>query len=229
MIEKVKAFLKIFLSYLVVVIMVGGTGYWLWNNPIYNPIGPKVQTPQSSIEVRFKDAVVRGRKNGIPYWTVYCKVVESERNSSIVYFRNKPTGEFYNLKDWSKKDVRKETPVSNTPPATPSTIPIPETNEKLRTFSWSAETAEYNTDTEDLTLKKKVKLVTDAKDKIDTEELHWSSLQEKATSDKRTKIVAGKGYPIVFADNLEADAKLDVLNLKGNVEITTELSEEQQL
>lgn len=235
--EKIKDFLKAFFTYLSVIAIVGGIGYWVWKNPIYNPVGPQSQEVRSDIEVRFIDAVVKGRKDGTPHWTVYSKVVESERNSPMVYFRNKPNGEFYNLKDWTKQidtdEKAPKTTVQNTffaaPPA-PGTSPTPSPNEqKYRAFTWNADQAEYNTETEDLVLKNHVDIITDDKDKIKTDELRWNNNSKKAISDKRTNITASKGYPIIDADHVEGDVKLDVLDLKGHVEINTELSEDQQL
>ena len=223
--EKIKTFLRTALTYFGVVVLVGGVVYWLWKNPIYNPVGPQAQTVKSDIEVRFKNATVRGRRGGIPYWTVYSKVVESERNSSMVYFKEKPNGEFYNLKDWSKNspstDINNN--LQNNQP-TQKNI-----DDRLRTFVWNADVAEFNTETEDLVLKNNVNITTDDKDSMKTDELKWSNFSQKAVSNKRSVITGSKGYPIVKSDNLEGDVKLDILNLKGNVEIETQLDEDQEL
>jgi len=236
--DKITDTVRTVLVYVFVIGGLGGGGYWLWRNPIYNPAGPQVQAAKSQIEVRFKDAVVKGRKQGTPYWTVYAKTVESERQSSKVFFKDKPNGEFYNLKDWSKNSennspqnvvtgpgVNVTNPAGNTPTSTPATP----TAERLRTFIWNADEAEYDQETEDLTLRKNVSIVTDDKDTIKTDELLWKNSEEKAVSNKRTTITGKDGKPVIYADRLEADVKLDILNLKGNVEIITELTEDQQL
>lgn len=218
--EIVKGFIKSFIGYSIVISFTGFLIWWLWTNPIYNPAGPMVKYPVSSVEVKFTNTTVKGRKNGVPYWTVVSKIVESERNSPVIYFKNSPHGEFYNLKDWAKSGSLSN---SNNPNNTSVS------NERLRTFVWDGEFAEYNTETEDLILKNNIKIVTDDKDIITTHELHWSGSEEKVRSPKRTKILSHKGYPVVSADTLEGDAKMDILHLKGNVDIETELSEEQQL
>lgn len=224
--EKIKHYLRVAVTYFLVIACVGGVIYWLWKNPIYNPVGPQAQTVQSDIEVRFRDATVRGRRGGIPYWTVYSKVVESERNSPMVYFKDKPNGEFYNLKDWSKNTPVPETQNNNLQnPVNPSGKP----DDRLRTFTWNADIAEYNTESEDLTLKKNVNIITDDKDSIKTDELRWNNYEQKARSSTRTVITGYKSYPIVKADNIEGDVKMDILNLKGNVEIETVLDEDQEL
>lgn len=223
--ENIKNYIRVTLTYIAVIGCVGGVIYWLWRNPIYNPVGPQAQTIQSDIEVRFKDATLRGRRGGIPYWTVNSKLVESERNSPMVYFKDKPNGEFYNLKDWSKNSPTAENnnnlqnKLNNTS----------NKDERLRTFTWNADLAEYNTDTEDLLLKKNVSIITDDKDSIKTDELRWNNFEQKAKSGTRTTIVGHKGYPIVKADNIEGDVKMDILNLKGHVDIETVLDEEQEL
>lgn len=222
-----RAFLKTASTYFLVVICVGGVVYWLWKNPIYNPVGPQAQTIQSDIEVRFRDATVRGRRAGIPYWTVYSKVVESERNSPMVYFKEKPNGEFYNLKDWAKNTPSTEQNNLQNPQVNPSNQPKPD--DRLRTFTWNADLAKYNTETEDLILEKNVNIITDDKDSIKTDELKWNNFSQKATSNKRSVITGAKGYPIVKADNIEGDVKMDILNLKGHVEIETQLDQDQEL
>jgi LPS export ABC transporter protein LptC len=218
--ERIKDLIKLTIVYTMVIGSVGAVAYWLWKNPIYNPAGPQIQEAKSQIEVRFRNAIVKGRKNGTPYWTVYCKNVESARESSKVFFKEKPNGEFYNIKDWSKETESSPNMVNPSP--SPSA-------ERLRTFKWDSDEAEYDTETEDLTLKKNVVVVTDEKDTIKTDELQWKNADQKAVSHKRSNIVAHKGYPIINADNLEADVKSDILNLKGNVEIITELTEDQKL
>lgn len=224
----IKHIIRITLSYIVVIGCVGGVIYWLWKNPIYNPVGPQVQNVQSDIEVRFRDATLRGRRGGIPYWTVNSKLVESERNSPMVVFKDKPNGEFYNLKDWSNNaNVAESTSQSQTNQTNINNNSKPD--ERLRTFTWTADLAEYNTDTEDLVLKNNVSILTDDKDSIKTNELNWNNFEQKAKSNTRTTIIGYKGHPVVKADNIEGDVKMDVLNLKGNVEIETILDEEQEL
>jgi lipopolysaccharide export system protein LptC len=218
--DRIFDIIRLVLTYTVVIGSVAGVSFWLWRNPIYNPAGPRIQEAKSQIEVRFRNAVVKGRKNGTPYWTVFCKNVESARESSKVFFRDKPYGEFYNIKDWSKETGNNMIPV-NPSPSPPQ--------ERLRTFNWDSDEAEYDTETEDLTLRKNVKVVTDDKDIIKTDELQWKNSQQKAISNKRTTITGHEGHPIIKADSLEAETKMDVLNLKGNVEIITELTEDQKL
>jgi lipopolysaccharide export system protein LptA len=223
--DKLKRLLQTIIIYTSIVCFVGGISYWLWKNPIYNPAGPQAQTVESKVEVRFKDSIVRGRKKGIPYWTVYANVVESERNSSKIIFKNKPKGSFYNLKDWSKDGFDKVEMTNN------DLNSSSETNKetKLRTFYWEAKIAEYDTETEDLVLKDKVVMNTDENDILKTDELHWNNFLQKATTNKRTEIIASKGSPHIFSDKVQADMSSDMIDLSGNVDITTDLTEEQQL
>lgn len=215
--DRIKAFLKVIFTYGLVVGLFAFGIFWLFKNPIYNPIGPQMQPPVSQIDVKFKDVVVRGRKNGIAYWSLKAKTVESERGTSRVFFKDNPTGEFYNLKDWSKN-------IENDNDSANSTK-----KDRNRTFTWKAESAECNIDTEDLILKNKVRVKTDDNDTVETDELIWLNTQEKVISNKRTKILASKGSPEIKADHVEGNVKLDLLALKGNVEITTDITEEQQL
>ena len=213
-----KSILRQSLIYITLIGVIGIISYWLWNNPVYNPAGPQIQKQVSEIEIRFKDVIVKGRKDGTPHWTVFSDSVDVERNSPMVFFNDEPNGEFYNLKDWSAENEQNDPEISNE-----------QKEKRRRTFTWIAHKAEYNTDSKDLTLIKDVELVTDDKDIVTTDELHWINSEEKAISNTRTKIVSNKGYPIIEADNLEGNVKLDILDLKGNVEIITELTEEQEL
>jgi LPS export ABC transporter protein LptC len=212
--DYLKLIIKNFLIYSISFLIIGSLVYWLWKNPIYNPVGPRIQTFQSNIEVRFKNAEVRGRKNGIPYWIAKSKLVESEKNSSIIYFKNNPEGIFFNLKDWNKSDFKDG---------------IVQENEELRQFSWKGKEAHYNTDTEDFSLIENVKIITDKKDIIETDELIWDNYEKTATSNKRTKITHHKGYPIISSNSVKANTKNDVIDFKGNVELITELSNDEQL
>lgn len=214
--ERIKNFFKILFTYGLIVALFAVGIFWLFKNPIYNPIGPQMQPPVSQIDLKFKDVMVRGRKNGIAYWSLNAKTVESERGTSRVFFKDNPTGEFYNLKDWSKNLETDNT--ANSPQ-----------KERNRTFTWSSESAECNIDTEDLVLKNKVRIKTDDNDTVETDELIWLNTQEKVISDKRTKILSSKGSPEINADHLEGNVKLDLLDLKGHVEIITDITEEQQL
>lgn len=172
--DRIKAFLKVIFTYGLIVGLFALGILWLFKNPIYNPIGPQMQQPVSQIDVKFKDVVVRGRKNGIAYWSLKAKTVESEKGTSRVFFKDNPTGEFYNLKDWSKELDNSTTTNNNQ-------------TEKNRTFTWKAESAECNIDTEDLILKNKVKVKTDDNDTVETDELIWLNAEEKVISNKRTK------------------------------------------
>ncbi|MFN8671839.1 MAG: LPS export ABC transporter periplasmic protein LptC [Candidatus Sericytochromatia bacterium] len=217
--ELIKSFFKILFTYGLFFVVFIGLCFWLWKNPVYNPVGPRVQSMSSQVDVKFKDVIVRGRKNGIPYWTVKSKVVESEKGTNRIFFKDKPSGQFYNLKDWSKSDN------NNTTESDLNKSPT----DRSRTFDWNSETAEYNMDNENLLLKNKVKILTDDKDKVETDELIWFHREEKVISNKRSKIISAKGTPEIKADKIEGNVKLDLLKLKGNVEITTDITEEQQM
>jgi hypothetical protein len=119
----------------------------------------------------------------------------------MVYFKDKPNGEFYNLKDWSKNSPNAENQNDLQNKVNNQSKP----DERLRTFTWNADLAEYNTDTEDLILKKNVSIITDDKDSIKTDQLSWNNFEQKAKSNTRTTIVGNKGYPIVKSDNIEGD------------------------
>lgn len=220
--DRLKRLLKILIMYTSIISFIGGVSYWLWKNPIYNPAGPQAQTIESNIEVKFKNSIVRGRKKGIPYWTVYCDEVESERNSSRILFKNNPKGSFYNLKDWSKEGFDKsDSNIDN---------PTSEVQQnRLRKFNWTSKLAEYDTETENLILRDKIVMSTDDNDILKTDELHWNNFLQKALTKKRTEIIASKGSPHILADNVEADMTSDIIDLNGNVDITTDLTEEQQL
>lgn len=209
-----KSIIKSISLYLFSSFIVGILIYWFWKNPIYNPVGPKIQNFQSNIEVRFKNTEVRGRKKGIPYWIAKSKLVESEKNSPIIYFKKNPEGIFFNLRDWEKSDFKDG---------------VVGENEQLRQFNWKGKEAEYNTDTEDFSLKGQVEIITEKKDKIETEEIIWDNYEKTAVSNKKTKITSYKGYPIIISNSIKADTKNDIIDFKGNVELITKLSSDEQL
>lgn len=188
-------------------------GYWFIKSKPYNPAGvtPPVKK-DAQVELRFKKVEIRGRKEGRAYWIIQSNEVDvSKPDQRFVYFKKKNRGSFYNLKDWSKpmdstgSPTKDEETGDGTPP------------ERLRTFTWKADYAEYDTSEENLTLRNNVRIVTDDKDIITTDVLRWLNKEEKVYCDSKTKIVDHKGTPVIVADKVIGDVKLDVLDLKGNV------------
>ena len=177
-------------------------GYWFFKTNPYNPasIAPPKKS-ESNIEVSLKKVKIIGRKDGIPFFTIVSDKVDiSKPDQRFIYFREKPGGSFYNLKNWDK-------PITDEPP------------DRYRTFTWKAGYAEFDNVAENLTLRDKIKIVTDDKDVLTTDILRWVNNEDKIYCDSKTKIVGHKGTPIIIADQLTGDIKLDVLNLKGNVSI----------
>jgi len=193
--------------YILLLLCLLGLGYWFIQSKPYNPASVKLPVKKdANVELRLKKVEIRGRKEGKAYWIIQSDEVDvGKPEQRYVYLKKNPRGSFYNLKDWSKpKDGTEE---ENAPP------------ERLRTFTWKSDYAEYDTEQENLTLRNHVKIVTDDKDTITTDILRWVSKEEKIYCDSKTKIVGHKGTPVIVADSVMGDVKLDVLNLKGNVMI----------
>ena len=142
------------------------------------------------------------------------KELEISRDGRYANFKKDPSGNFINIKDWNKPE-----PSPGMPPAM----------ERLRSVTWSAKKADYDMVTEELSIEGAVKITTDEQDTVTTERATVQAKDERVTAHRRVKIVAKKGYPIVEANEMKADAKMETMELNGNVSIDTQLDESQEL
>ena len=194
---------------LLVVVGVAGMGYWFYTHRAHNPVAvlPVPPKPDSEIELRFHNVELRGRKNGQAHWIIKSKQVDVSRDQRYAYLKQRPEGSFFNIKDWNPKAGE----------------------EKSRSFDWQGNTAEYDTVTNNLTIKGNTVIRTDAKEELRTEEVHYLAENEKVDIPGKVTVIGEKGHPKIQADKLDADLKLEVLGLHGHVRIDTLVGDNQQI
>jgi LPS export ABC transporter protein LptC len=191
-------------------VAVGGMGWYFWQKRAHNPVAvPQPAKPEQEIELRFHDAELRGRKNGVGHWTMEAKLVEVSRDQRIATLKQDPKGTFFNIKDWN--------PSQSDAPA------------KSRSFDWTGKEAEYDSLTNNLIIKGNVVIRTDAKEELKTERVNFYSDSDKVDIPGKVTIIGDKGKPKISADKLDADLKLEVLQLDGHVKIDTVVGENQQI
>jgi len=192
--DTVKSVLKAIFLYSLGFLVLCALVYWFWKHPLYNPVGVEVTAPTDiKIEIVFKNVQLKARKNGLKSWFSDCKRVEVEKGTSMVYFKDKPRGEFYGLSD---------------------------NNSKVGgSYKWLSDLVEYNTDTDNFTFKGNVNITTDKKDVIETDELNWDNQEQIIKTEKKVKIV-GKDKTI-SSDNFSARIRENLYELKGNVSVVT--------
>lgn len=208
------------MTYLLLSILIGFSLYWFFFTQKNLSSEDKTKKePDKNIELRFSNIEIRGRKEGVALWTIKADKVDVNRTEEgkeqKVFFKKNPHGSFYNIKDWSLTEEEK------------SSGDVPE---RLRTFDWKANYAEYDEEEKVLLLKNKVYIETDDKDRIYTNHLLWESKEEKITCNSRTTIIGHRnGLPVIQADRIQGDIKMNIIDLEGNVRIKTDISEDQEL
>lgn len=189
----------------------GGMIFGFWQLSAKNPaaIPPPAPTDES-ISLRFDNVELHGRKQGTPFFTIYADRVEVTRDQRYVKFlkgKNKPHGEFYNLKDWEPDIDPRKGPSSLT-----------------RAVRWEAENAEYDYQTQSLKMQKNVEIVTDAGDVIKTDEMVWSRNDETLSSSTRSTIDShDKNH--LESDKLKVETRQKNIYLEGRVFIDMDLGE----
>ncbi|MBC7542583.1 MAG: hypothetical protein H7338_07625, partial [Candidatus Sericytochromatia bacterium] len=80
-----------------------------------------------------------------------------------------------------------------------------------------------------LSITGKAVIRTDAKEEVRTEKVNYLAENEKVEIPGKVTIIGEKGRPKIVADKLDADLKLEVLDLKGHVKIDTLVGDNQQI
>ena len=200
---------------LVVVMIIDISGYGLWKMSARNPaaIEPP-QEAQDQVELRFYDVELRGREQGTPFFVIFADEVEVTRDNRYVNFKEgaqKPHGEFFNLKDWEQDLGNTET-----------------TEDNKRRIVWEARKATYDRNQQDLRMEEDVKVITDTKDIVLTDELLWQKKDESLSSQTRSKVRTHKGA-YMTADTMDVKTKDKEMYLEGRVYIEMPIKEEQEL
>lgn len=186
--------------------------YWMQaSNPV--AITPDPQ-PDPEISLRFFDIEMRGRSEGTDFFSIWADEIEVSKDQINVIFKkreNKPHGEFRNLKDWEKKEDAPE----EFPP-------------RKRSMIWEANEADYNTRTQNLTMRDQVKVITDTQDIIVTNEMRWIKFSETLASPSKTYVTTSKGT-YMESNQLKVETKDKALYLEGQVYIEMNIGKDQQI
>lgn len=193
------------------VMAIGAMGYGFWKMQAKNPAAvlPDKPITDPGISLRFEDVELRGRKMGTPFFTIRADKVEVSKDNRYVTFikgKNKPHGEFYNLKDWE------EDPSGGTP--------------RRRAITWEANKAIFDTQDQNLTMEGQVRVKTDAGDRIQTEQMIWNRNEEMLSSDTRT-LVDTHYDTHIGSNKLKVNTRTKALDLEGRVFIDMKIGEDE--
>lgn len=226
-------------------IAVAATAYTLHEKQkgkVNNPFLPQTTKMEPQIELQFKGVVLQGRQKGVKRWNIWSSDVEISQDQQFVYFKNRPRGSFFNLKDWTATDSPTPMPPPPMmPPALPASVsatgglpipvapPVPTPSPtpnyykgKLRTANWVADRATYDTYGEFLRLEDHAKLVTDDKDELKSDQIEYRSRQNMVAITKPLHFSNKKKLKIT-SDGATVDIKFEVLDLKGRVAVDSPL------
>lgn len=191
------------------VLAIAGMFYGFWKLNASNPAAPAPKPqPDSRISLRFEQVELRGRKQGTPFFTILADRVEVGKDDKVTFLKDKqkPHGEFFNLKDWE------EDPTGSL--------------SKRRAITWEANEAVFDTIAQNLTMKGAVRIKTDAGDTIATEEMVWNRNDQTLTSNTRTRVHTHQDT-YLQSNRLKAETKDKNLTLTGQVFIDMQLNEEK--
>lgn len=192
----------------VLAIVAMGFGFWKLNAS--NPAAPLPQPQASSnLSLRFENVELRGRKQGTPFFTILADQVQVGKVDEKVTFlkgKNKPHGEFYNLKDWEEDPTGALS--------------------KRRAITWEANQAIFDTVQQNLTMKGAVKIKTDAGDTITTEEMIWNRSDQTLSSNTRTRIHTHQDT-YLQSNRLKVETQNKNLTMTGQVFIDMQLNQEK--
>lgn len=190
----------------------------LYTMGAYNPVATKPPPKGSDdINTRFFKVLLKGRKEGTPFFEIEADVVEMRENFRYVDFKTgetKPHGRFFNMKDW-ENDLK-----SN--PAPQAGPPV------KRTIIWEADEAMFDRTTEDLIMRNNVELLTDANDIVETDEMVWQKGPETLSSSTRTKIHTHKDT-LMYGDTIDVKTRDKEMVLEGRVYIEMDVNSDSRI
>lgn len=181
-------------------------------NTLLKPVEARMRP---ELELQFEGVEVRGRDKGIARWEIQVPEMTAGQNQRVIEFVGKPRGRFVNLKDW------KANPEATLPPAIVPIGPTPRPAETptVRSVRWTARSAEYDNDYEELTIRGGATFTTDDKDVLTTEEARYKVREHRMNLPRRLLLKTRDGKMKVQADKASADTQLEVLELAGRVRI----------
>lgn len=188
-------------------------GYGFWKLGAHNPVAPAGKPrPDDQIGVRFYKVELRGRKNGTRFFSIYADQIEVSKDNRHVFFQGKPHGEFFNLKNWEAQ-------------LSPE---LTEDENRARHLRWEAQRAEYDMQLENLTMFDQVRIVTDAGDVVETDEMFWSKQEEALRSSTPSRVLTHK-KTYFKADRLDVKTREKEMLLEGNVYIEMYVGQDQKI
>lgn len=193
-----------------VAVVAGTTTYMRQKNISRTNLVPdtKVQM-EPHLELKFDEVVMRGRDKGTARWEIRVPEMTVSQNQRVVYFNDHPKGKFLNLKEWDE----------NKPPE----------KKRNREVDWVADTAQYDNDFQELSIKGKAVFTTDEKDVLKTEQVVYRQRENIVLVPTPFKLETHDRKMQIQADQATADTKLEVLEMAGRVQIDSRLSESDKL
>lgn len=188
-------------------------GYGFWKLGVHNPVGPASKPrPDEQIGVRFYKVELRGRKHGTRFFSIFADRVEVSKDNRYVFFHGKPHGEFFNLKNWEAQLSSDQTQNENT----------------ARHLRWEAQRAEYDMQLENLMMFDQVRIITDAGDVVETDEMLWSKQDETLRSSTPSRVLTHQ-QTFFKADTLEVKTREKEMRLEGNVYLEMYVGKDQKI
>jgi hypothetical protein len=213
---KVKQTLSQIITPVLALALMFGLGYGFWKLGAHNPAAPQnaAPKPDDQIGIRFFNVELRGRKNGTPFFSIFADQIEVSRDNRYVFFKGKtkPHGEFYNLKDWDSELSAEVVGGASRP----------------RNLRWEANRAEYDYSLENLMMYDKVKIITDAQDVVETDEMFWSKHDEALRSSTRSKVLTHK-KTYFEANKLDVKTRAKEMLMEGKVYIEMYVGNDQRI
>ncbi|PIQ23626.1 hypothetical protein COW36_07960 [bacterium (Candidatus Blackallbacteria) CG17_big_fil_post_rev_8_21_14_2_50_48_46] len=192
-----------------------GLSYGFWKMGAHNPAAPTNKAkPDDQVGIRFFNVELLGKKSGTRFFSIFADQIEISKDNRYVFFqgKTKPHGEFYNLKDWDQ-ELSAEVQAPNPTP---------------RNIQWEAKRAEYDLQLENLTMYDKVRLITDAGDIVETDEMFWSKQDETLKSTTRSKVLTHK-KTYFEADKLDVKTRDKEIVMEGKVYIEMNVGKDQKV
>ena len=193
-----------------VAVVAGTTTYLRQKNLSRTNLVPNTKVAmEPHLELKFDEVVMRGRDKGTPRWEIRVPEMTVSQNQRVVYFNDHPKGQFLNLKDWDENK--------------------PADKKKNRSVDWVADSAQYDNDFQELSIKGKAVFTTDEQDVLKTELLVYRQRENLMILPTAFKLDSHDQKLSMKADQATADTKLEVLEMAGRVQIDSKVSESDKL
>jgi hypothetical protein len=192
------------------VVVVSGTTYYLRQKQLTKTsLMPSTKVEmEPQMELKFDEVVMRGRDKGTARWEIRVPEMNVSENQRVVYFKDHPKGKFLNLKDWSDK---------------------PDKEKRNRSVDWVADSAQYDNDFQELSIKGNGVFTTDEKDVMKTDNVTYRQRDNLVMVNSPFKFDSHDHKLQMKGDVATADTKLEILEMGGKVVVDSKLSESDKL